>query len=789
MNWSNYDHVLDQLRAAGLQPELPLELVGPAPAKPPRCYVDDDRTREKRGWYALHEWLRSDGEVLLVGRYGIWSGAGTTSDKIDLPKAVPGKPKMTPAERDAIKQRLAEDDKRARAHRAAVADRAAARATHVWGMCVADGDSAYLRRKGVGGHGVRYSPSGALVIPMLDAGGRIHGLQVVRPKSAVAPGGAKLPEKQYWPKGMVKAGKFFLLGPMPTSVVLVAEGYATAASLFEATGLPVAVAFDAGNLKPVAEALRARYKGLRFLVCADDDYLTDGNPGVSAAATAALAVSGAWVKPEFAADRAGKKITDYNDLHAAEGLHAVRVQLEAKVRQLGWNDPVAQAQPGRATGGGGAAPGAQTELLPIESTEELQERYALVYELPETVFDAQEHKLVPLASLRNACVGRHVHRDWMESRSKRLVRVSEVGFDPAGEDPAVKCNLWGGWPTQPKSGDCDTLLELLYYLCSFEKTADEIYRWVLCWLAYPIQHPGAKMRTALVLHGPQGTGKNMFFEAIMAIYGEYGRIVDQSAVEDKFNDWASRKLFLIADEVVARMELFHVKNKLKSLITGEWVRINPKNIGAYDEKNHVNLVFLSNETQPLALERDDRRYTVIWTPPKMPPNFYEAVRVELQGGGVAALHQYLLNYDLGDFKPWTAPPMTGAKADLIELGMDSTERFWQDWSQRAVPLPLCAARSEDLYDAYRQWCSRQGVAKPAQMSTFLGNCSKRPGASKARKRHYVDGSDVADAQSMCVFPDESETAVDKRTLSDSLDNFAASVKKWRASRQFTPEMA
>ena len=41
-------------------------------------------------------------------------------------------------------------------------------------------------------------------------------------------------------------------------------------------------------------------------------------------------------------------------------------------------------------------------------------------------------------------------------------------------------------------------------------------RWVLKWLAYPIQHPGAKMRTALVLHGPQGTGKNMFFEAIMA---------------------------------------------------------------------------------------------------------------------------------------------------------------------------------------------------------------------------------------------------------------------------------
>ena len=147
----------------------------------------------------------------------------------------------------------------------------------------------------------------------------------------------------------------------------------------------------------------------------------------------------------------------------------------------------------------------------------------------------------------------------------------------------------------------------------------------------------------------------------MAIYGEYGRIVDQAAVEDKFNDWASRKLFLIADEVVARMELYHTKNKLKSLITGEWIRINPKNIGAYDERNHVNLVFLSNETQPLVLERDDRRYTVIWTPAKLTRDFYQEVLDEIRAGGIAALHDYLLNIPLGDFGTGTEPPMTKAK--------------------------------------------------------------------------------------------------------------------------------
>ena len=52
-------------------------------------------------------------------------------------------------------------------------------------------------------------------------------------------------------------------------------------------------------------------------------------------------------------------------------------------------------------------------------------------------------------------------------------------------------------------------------MCAKESDPEALYQWVLRWLAYPIQHPGAKMQTTIVIHGPQGTGKNMFFEAIV----------------------------------------------------------------------------------------------------------------------------------------------------------------------------------------------------------------------------------------------------------------------------------
>ena len=759
MNWDNYDDVLDQMREAGLVVDS-IEV-----GRMRRCKVEGDR--EKRGWYMLHELRLDDGAMVLVGSFGCWRGADAGTIKVELKKRT-----LTAEQRAALKKRIADDHKAGERIRKAGNAKAALLAQKAWAIMAHDGTSAYLKRKGIQGYGVRFARKGdEIIVPMLDTSGRVHGLQRIYGEKKAGR------DKDFWPAGLAKQGHFFLMGPQPTTVLLVAEGYATAASLHEASGWPVAVAFDAGNLAPVADALKKRYPRTRILLCADDDFLTDGNPGISKASAAALAVSGAWVAPVFAADRGDKKITDFNDLHALEGLHQVRSQIEAKLRQLGWLDAAPRVPAPAAVEGEGG--GASTDLRAVETTEELQDRFSLVYEMPETAYDAQEAKLVPLASVRNICSSRQISRTWMESSTKRIVRTREVGFDPSGKDPQIRCNLWGGWPTQPKQGDCDTMLELLYHLCKGEANADEVYAWVLKWLAYPIQYPGTKMKTALVFHGPQGVGKNIFFEAIMAIYGEYGRIIDQAAIEDKFNDWASRKLFLIADEVVARAEIWHTKNKLKGIITGEWIRINPKNMGAYDEKNHVNLVFLSNESRPLVLERDDRRYTVVYTPEKLDPQFYETVRLEMETGGIDALHHYLKTLPLGDFKPWTAPPATRAKDDLIKASMDSSEQFWNDWLERTLPLPVGPARSEDLFAAYRQWCTITNSRAPS-LNTFISETSKRRGCIKARKRNYVAGAPTP-CQSTVIFPNGDSLGDEIHALSLAMDGFKDSLTEWSRS--------
>ncbi len=742
---SNYDDVLGQLRQAGLN----VDSLEGGTARPVRCSVEG-MGREKRAWYSLHELPTRDGRLLLVGAYGVWQGATHTTQRVELKRD--GAAALTAEQRDALRARIKRERQAAEAARRAEAARAAARAESVWRRLLPAGDSEYLRRKGVQAHGVRFAPSGAVVVPMLDVQGRVHGLQFILPSDH--PRRRKTGrDKEFWPAGLAKRGHGFPIGgaPLGDAVLLLAEGYATAATLYEATGLPVVVAFDAGNLLPVAEAMAKRHKRARLLVCGDDDYLTDGNPGATSAAAAAMAVGGAHMVPEFVSDRAGRKLTDFNDLAALDGLHHVRAQVETKLRQLGWDRPGAGASSSARGGGGGDAEPADGRASFRFDLDVLLEHFTLIYGT-ETAFDARSRLIIGLGPLRSAA-GRSLVRMWLEHPQRRTVTPDRVGFDPAGTDPSVVCNLWGGWPSSPQRGECSALLRILEHLCSREDKPREVYNWLLRWLAYPLQYPGAKMQTAPLIHGPEGTGKNTFFGAVRSTYGPYGFTFTQVELESQFNGIFSGKLFGIGNEVVSRAELYHLQGRLRNMVTeGEWP-INEKNMPARMEQNHCNMIFFSNRIDIAKLDPDDRRYCVVWTPPPAAPSLYLEAKAELENGGAAALHWYLLNeVDLTGFDAHTKPPMTRAKRELIGLGMDSTERFWGEWSSEDGELRglFTPCTSAQMYQAYTLYCRRLGIGKPAQQETLSTLVGKKAGMRLARAKIRSKGGITR--QMRCVFP-------------------------------------
>lgn len=193
---------------------------------------------------------------------------------------------------------------------------AAVQAGQEWERASTSGASPYLQRKGVQGYGVRFTPD-ALLIPLRDAAGALWNVQRVYASG----------DKRFLSGGRV-SGCFHLIGdPAASAWVLVAEGYATAATLHQATAHAVAVAFNAANLRHVAAAMHEQYPAAKLLICADDDRDTEAktgkNPGVAAAVAAAKAVRGLWCKPEGLQD--GQ--TDFNDLSKTAGIDAVREQI------------------------------------------------------------------------------------------------------------------------------------------------------------------------------------------------------------------------------------------------------------------------------------------------------------------------------------------------------------------------------------------------------------------------------------------------------------------------------
>jgi len=177
-------------------------------------------------------------------------------------------------------------------------------------------DHPYLKKKGIGPvPGLKQADDGRLMVPVMNFENVLHGLQFIDDQG----------EKRFL-TDTKKKGHFFQIGE-PGETIYICEGFATGASIHQTTTEAVFVAFDCGNLRPVAEAIRQRWPDIEIVIAADNDQFKEKNPGLIHGREAALAVNARLAVPEFR-DLTGEP-TDFNDLANREGVYAVLEQLEA----------------------------------------------------------------------------------------------------------------------------------------------------------------------------------------------------------------------------------------------------------------------------------------------------------------------------------------------------------------------------------------------------------------------------------------------------------------------------
>ena len=297
---STFDEFRQAITAAGL--EAPTLVHGDGAIHRFSC---SGRGSDKAGWYMLY----ADG--IPAGAFSDWRSG------LQLTWCAKSDNTMTDPERETHRQRTEAMKAQREADILENQQEASNTAAALWASADAATVHNYLTIKGIKSHGVK-SLADKLLIPMRDSTGALHSLQTIAPNG----------DKRFHLGGRVK-GCYHSIG-QPDGVLVICEGYATGASIYECTEHAVAVAFNAGNLETVALALHAKYPSLKIIIAADDDHLTDGNPGLIKATAAARAVGGLLATPLFPAGRPDKA-TDFNDLHQLAGSDAVKASIKTAI--------------------------------------------------------------------------------------------------------------------------------------------------------------------------------------------------------------------------------------------------------------------------------------------------------------------------------------------------------------------------------------------------------------------------------------------------------------------------
>lgn len=319
---------------------------------------------------------------------------------------------------------------------------------------------------------------------------------------------------------------------------------------------------------------------------------------------------------------------------------------------------------------------------------------------------------------------------WLNSTDRQVIPAVNLVFDPRMTKSTDEyINTFEGLPLAPleDAERCAGIVRMLKFLCNGDEDA---VHWLTSWLAYPLQHLGAKMDTAVLLHSTmEGSGKSFLLSDIMReIYGDYGATVGQGQLDSSWTVWQSNKLYGVFEEVVSRDQRYNQVGKIKHMVTGKTVRIESKFVNGWEEANYMNAVFLSNEIMPWPISEHDRRMFVMWPEETLDPRLQKRVAWEIANGGIEAFYHYLLSFALGDFDQRTRPPKTKARQRLVELSRTSWESFLVQWRAGYLGVPFDVALTSDIHDLFVEWCSvnREHSMTATKLSCFLSTQVEKP---------------------------------------------------------------
>lgn len=324
-----------------------------------------------------------------------------------------------------------------------------------------------------------------------------------------------------------------------------------------------------------------------------------------------------------------------------------------------------------------------------------------------------------------------ISEEWLEWGQRR--DYDGVLFDPERQHKGW-LNLWTGWGVEPRPGDWSTTKELVHdVLCDGQS---ELSEFVFNWMAHMVQKPWMPAEVAICFRGDKGTGKSTLGGLLVALSGRHGlTLTDPKHITGSFNSHLMETVFMFADEAIPPTDRAS-QSKLKGMLTGNTIMIEPKGIPAFPSKSCLHVMIASNSDWfvDASAEGQERRYFISEVSNKRQQDIKFFARLHKQmyeDGGLEAMLHDLLARDIKGWAPRGNIPESQALASQKLLNLSPIGKWWFSALDEAVfPSDFCTMEEEDwdlfpvrgfiedLKNSFISWCESTRI-NPGGMNRDL----------------------------------------------------------------------
>ena len=269
---------------------------------------------------------------------------------------------------------------------------------------------------------------------------------------------------------------------------------------------------------------------------------------------------------------------------------------------------------------------------------------------------------------------------WLEHRSRRQF-LGGVVFAPGQDLPADTINLWQGFALEPEKGDWSLLRDHIKWIIS--SGDDDLYEYMINWMARGVQDPGSQGEVALVFQGGRGTGKGTVANFYGRLFGQHFiYITNARHLTGNFNAHLRDAVVVFADEAFFAGDRSHA-SVLKGMVTDPLITIEAKYRNAVTARNVTHLILASNENWVIPAGVDERRFCVfdVSAARRGDHEYFKALHDQMENGGVAAMLHDLQNHDLSGFNVRVFPA-TEALIDQKVQSLRGPEAWLHDCLQQ-----------------------------------------------------------------------------------------------------------